>query len=134
MGIHVDGGEGATSRKTPTEIEKIADAQAITPGADLVRASKLSAKVDSAGLQDGYELYHHSFFFTPGGEWCVVQQGMSEEARYARRYHWLGEGVKDFVCEPHYAIEDLAARPWRRRDPDQLLLNMVAQEAGANRE
>src|SRR2546423_15103929 len=59
---------------------------------------------------------------------------MSEEARYARRYHWLGEGVKDFVCEPHYAIEDLAARPWRRRDPNQLLLNMVAQEAGANRE
>jgi uncharacterized protein len=132
MGILVAGGKGATSRKTPGEIEKIADALAITPGADLVRASKLSAKVDSAGLQDGYELYHHSFFFTPGGEWCVVQQGMSAEAQYARRYHWLGEGVNDFVCEPHHAIEDLAGRP--RRVGEQLPLNMVAGEARANRE
>src|SRR5215212_6263620 len=93
MGIYVAGGKGATSRKTPGEIEKIADAQAITPGAELVRASKLSAKVDSAGLRDGYELYHHSFFFTLAGEWCVVQQGMNGAAQYARRYHWLGEGV-----------------------------------------
>src|SRR3954468_7637993 len=132
MGIYVAGGKGATSRKTPGEIEKIADADAITPGVELVRASKLSAKVDSAGLQDGYELYHHSFFFTPKGEWCVVQQGMSAAARYARRYHWLGEGVSDFACEPHHAIEDLAGRPRKaKRDEKQLLLNMVAEEAGA---
>src|SRR5215216_4929833 len=72
MGIHVAGGKGGVSRKTPGEIERVADRLAITQGQGLVRASKLSAKVDSAGLQDGFDLYHHSFFFTGAGEWCVV--------------------------------------------------------------
>jgi hypothetical protein len=133
MGIHVAGGKGATSRKTPGEIVGVADRLGITEGAGLVRASKLSAKVDSAGLQDGYELYHHSFFFTTGGQWCVVQQGMNDGARYARRYHWLGEGVTDFVCEPHFAIEDLSGRRRAKRVEKQLLLNMVALEAEGNR-
>jgi hypothetical protein len=91
--------------------------------------------VDSAALQDGHQLYHHSFFFSDAGQWCVVQQGMNQQTRYARRYHWLGESVADFVCEPHEAIQDLsvAAERRRNRDPNQLLLNMVALEAGANR-
>ena len=133
MGILVAGGKGATSRKTPTEIATISDALAITQGDGLVRASKLSAKVDSAALQDGYELYHHSFFFTPGGEWCVVQQGMSDETQRARRYHWLSEGVNDFVCEPHNAIQNLSSRSRKSADGRQLLLNMVAVEAEGNR-
>src|SRR6478735_7039231 len=62
-------------------------------GDDLVFASKMSAKVDSAAVQDGFDLYHHSFFFTGAGQWCVVQQGMSDAAKSARRYHWLGESV-----------------------------------------
>ena len=134
LGIFVAGGKGATSRKTPTEIAQISDSLAITQGTDLVRASKLSAKVDSAALQDGFDLYHHSFFFTPAGEWCVVQQGMSDATQRARRYHWLGEGVNDFVCEPHNAVQDLAS-PTRKKQggDDQLLLNMVAGEADANR-
>ena len=100
----------------------------------------MSAKVDSAAVQDGFGLYHHSFFFTPDGQWCVVQQGMDEQSGWARRYHWLAESVDDFVCEPHAAVEDLADRPaddGQGQGPGaqrQLtLLNMVAEEADANR-
>src|SRR5256886_15304020 len=89
MGIHVAGGKGGTSRKTPAEIESTADQRAISGGEKLVFASRMSAKGDSAAVQDGYQLYHHSFFFTDGGEWCVVQQGMSDANRDARRYQWL---------------------------------------------
>jgi len=64
----------------------------------------MAAKVDNSALQDGYQLYHHTFLFTNNGCWAVVQQGMNEVNRYARRYHWLGEAVTDFVCEPHAAI------------------------------
>ena len=60
--------------------------------------------MDNSALQDGYQLYHHSFFFTRDGSWAVIQQGMNEANRYARRYHWLGEKVSDFVCEPESAI------------------------------
>jgi hypothetical protein len=91
----------------------------------------MSAKVDSAAVQDGFQLYHHSFFFTERGQWCVVQQGMNETTRWARRYHWLGETVNDFVCEPHHAIDDLSSAP--PRSGEQLLLNMVASEATKNR-
>jgi len=71
----------------------------------------MSAKVDSAAVQDGFGIYHHSFFFTPERQWCVVQQGMGEKSGWARRCHWLAESVNDFVCEPHAAVEDLADRP-----------------------
>jgi hypothetical protein len=135
LGIIVAGGKGATSRKTPQEIDAAADRHGIAGGQRLVFASRMSAKVDSAAVQDGYQLYHHSFFLTPSGAWCVVQQGMSDASRMARRYHWLGEAVDDFVCEPHNAISDLRA-PSRRRPKDAAdlpLLNMVALEAGNNR-
>ncbi len=134
MGIHVAGGKGGTSRKTPIEIASISDRLAISQGPSLIHASKMSAKVDSAAVQDGYQLYHHAFFFTDDGEWCVVQQGMSDAQQSARRYHWLSEGVNDFVCEPHNAIEDLAnVRSTSPKPGEQLLLNMVASEADANR-
>src|SRR5258706_7998094 len=135
LGIQVAGGKGGTSRKTPIEIDRIADKRGISGGGDLIFASKMSAKVDSAAVQDGYELYHHSFFFDETGQWAVVQQGMNDWTSYARRYHWLGEGVEDFVCEPHNAIEDLAGsapRPIEELN-GQMLLNMVAAEADANR-
>jgi hypothetical protein len=103
LGLFVAGGKGRTSRKTPGEIEKLGPVLAVDP-CHLVYASRMAAKVDSAALQDGYQLYHHTFIFTEKGEWTVVQQGMNEANRYARRYHWLGETVNDFVCEPHAAI------------------------------
>ncbi len=103
LGFHVAGGKGKTSRKTPQEILTICDQQSID-GASLIYASRMSAKVDSAAVQDGYQLYHHTFFFTEKGSWAVIQQGMNEKTRYARRYHWLSHGVKDFICEPHWAV------------------------------
>jgi len=134
LGILVAGGKGMTSRRTPAEIVDAADRLAISGGEKLVRASKLSAKVDSAALQDGFDLYHHCFLFTPDGQWCVVQQGMNERSRYARRYHWLGESVDDFVCEPHTAIQDLGGSKRRTTADGPLLLNMVAHESEANRQ
>lgn len=134
LGIVVAGGKGGTSRKAPEEIARAADRLGIAQGERLVYASRMSAKVDSAAVQDGYALYHHSFFFTPKGSWCVVQQGMNDAWGRARRYHWIGETVDDFVCEPHSAIGDLA--PARGESPSstqESLLNMVAQEAEANR-
>jgi hypothetical protein len=146
LGVHVAGGKGATSRHTPREIAGVADRFAITAGERLVYASKMSAKVDSAGLQDGYDLYHHCFFFTTDAQWCVVQQGMNDATSYARRYHWVGDaagGAEDatsFVREPHNAVSDLTETPatssTRRHAPapgEQLLLNMVAAEADGNR-
>jgi hypothetical protein len=103
LGLFVAGGKGRTSRKTPAEIENTGHLLKVNPSS-LVYASRMSAKVDNSALQDGYQLYHHSFFFTRDGSWAVIQQGMNEANRYARRYHWLGEKVSDFVCEPEAAI------------------------------
>jgi hypothetical protein len=103
LGFFITGGKGQTSRRTPTEIESFGDAISVDPR-HLVYASKIAAKVDNSALQDGYQLYHHAFLFTASGSWGIVQQGMNEVTRYARRYHWLGEKVSDFVCEPHAAI------------------------------
>ena len=103
LGLFIAGGKGKTSRRTPSEIENWGDSISLNP-VPLVYASRMSAKVDSSAVQDGYQLYHHTFFFTRRGSWTVVQQGMNETARYARRYHWLGESVTNFVNEPHSAI------------------------------
>jgi uncharacterized protein len=137
LGIVVAGGKGATSRKAPDEIASAADQLAVSAGERLVYASRMSAKVDSAAVQDGFQLYHHAFLFTPAGQWCVIQQGMNAESKTARRYHWLGESVEDFVCEPHGAISDFTAP--RRQESSQTgrqltLLNMVAGEASENRD
>ena len=103
-GIAVAGGKGRTSRKTPAEIEKMADLFSLSTKKteNLIYASRMSAKVDNTCVQDGYQLYHHCFIFTEKGNWAVVQQGMGN--RYARRYHWLSEKVEEFVNEPHAAI------------------------------
>jgi hypothetical protein len=119
LGMFVAGGKGATSRKTPAEIVMWGDLTSID-AAPLVYASRMAAKVDSAAVQDGYELYHHNFFFTAGGSWAVVQQGMNGANRYARRYHWLSQSVASFVNEPHAAI----ASESRGR-----ALNLVAAES-----
>jgi hypothetical protein len=92
-----------TSRKTPAEIVARCETLSQDPR-PLVYASRMAAKVDSAAVQDGYQLYHHTFFFTRAGHWSVVQQGMSDASRTARRYHWLSESLDSFVNEPHQAI------------------------------
>jgi hypothetical protein len=103
LGLFVAGGKGKTSRRTPEELERWGQYLSLNPR-PLVYASRMSAKVDSSAVQDGYQLYHHSFLFTKKGSWAVIQQGMNETKRYARRYHWLGENVSSFVNEPHSAV------------------------------
>jgi hypothetical protein len=124
LGVVVCGGKGATSRKTPIEIQRACERTG-NPADELVRASRLAAKVDSAAVQDGYQIYHHCFLFEPRSQaWCVVQQGMNERLRYARRYHWLSEQLQSFVDEPHAAV----ACDQRGR-----VLNLVAGEGDAHR-
>lgn len=121
IGLFVCGGKGATSRKTPLEISKIGESDSIKGDPNrLIYASRMSAKVDSSALQDGYQIYQHTFIFTKEGNWTVIQQGMNELTGWARRYHWLGSEVSDFVCEPHKAI---------CCDHTDSILNMVAKES-----
>ncbi len=105
-GIAVCGGKGKTSRKTPEEIGFAGERFGLSTGRieELQYASRMSAKVDSTAIQAGYQLYHHAFFLSEDGSWAVVQQGMSDQDRTARRYHWLSEHVQSFVAEPHNAI------------------------------
>lgn len=103
LGIYICGGKGKYSRETPSELLKIADKTGLN-GSELVRASKLSAKVDNNAIQDGFRLYLHSFILSNDGDWAVVQQGMSDSSSTARRYHWHSENLKSFVEEPHTGI------------------------------
>jgi hypothetical protein len=119
LGFFAAGGKGATSRRTPVEVTASCERIGLDPG-PLVYASRTAAKVDSAAVQDGYQLYHHAFFFTLAGEWCVVQQGMSDATRMARRYHWLSEHLDSFVDEPHEAV---------CCDDQGTTLNLVARES-----
>src|SRR4030081_2839814 len=104
LGIHVCGGRGKHSRRTPEELKLLGERVGFD-GEKLIRASRLVAKVDSAAVQDGFDLYLHGFFVTDDGKWTVVQQGMNGDKRQARRYHWHSESLKSFVDEPHSAID-----------------------------
>ena len=104
LGIHVCGGRGRHSRDTPGELIAVGNRVGVD-GAALAKASQLIAKVDSAAVQDGFDLYLHGFIVTDDGHWVVVQQGMNGDRRQARRYHWLSEGLQSFVDAPHAAID-----------------------------
>jgi len=104
LGVHVCGGRGRHSRKTPAELRALGEATGLDADS-LCHASRLVAKVDSAALQDHFQLYLHGFVVSESGEWVVVQQGMNTDRRQARRYHWLSEGLESFVEAPHSAIE-----------------------------
>ena len=124
LGITVCGGRGRHSRSTPAELMQFGDRTGVD-GAALARTSRLVAKVDSALVQDGFDLYLHGFVVANDGAWTVVQQGMNTDRRQARRYHWLSEGVRSFVEEPHAAIEGR---------PGAAILNLTDRRAGASRE
>lgn len=134
LGIFVAGGKGRTSRKTPLEIDAYGDKYGLPNELQgLKYASRMAAKVDSAALQDGYQLYHHLFVFTADGKWTVIQQGMNTGNRFARRYHWLSEELtgaskipgRGFVSEPHSAICG---------DTKATALNLVAGESADTRQ
>lgn len=106
LGVFICGGKGKTSLKTPDEIKNWGEKINLAPqkADNLVYNSKMAAKVDSSLVQDGFQIYHHAFFFSKNGAWSVVQQGMNANEQTARRYHWFSENIKDLVCEPHAAI------------------------------
>jgi hypothetical protein len=103
LGIYICGGRGRHSRNTPDELRAIAERTGLN-GDALVRTSRLAAKVDNNAIADGFQIYLHGFILTRDGEWSIVQQGMNEQSRLARRYHWHSASVRDFTCEPHTAI------------------------------
>jgi len=103
LGIYICGGKGKYSRETPAELIRIAEKTGLN-GDLLVRSSKLSAKVDNTAIQDGFQLYLHSFILSSDGEWAVVQQGMNGATSTARRYHWHSPTLASFVEEPHTFI------------------------------
>ena len=123
FGLYIAGGKGKLSRETPNELHYIATSYGIS-GDALVRASKLSAKVDNTAILDGYQLYLHNFIVSDEGKWTVVQQGMSDANGTARRYHWHSESLKSFVDEPHTGIDG--------RNLGKIL-NLTAHEATENR-
>ena len=124
LGLYIAGGKGGASRKAPDEIREAGESRGMDPS-PLVYASRMSAKVDSSALQDGYQLYHHSFFFDDRGRWSTVQQGMNDENGMARRYHWVNLDQLDFLDRPHSAIcSDDRGEP----------LNLVDEESEENRE
>jgi uncharacterized protein len=136
LGIYVCGGRGKHSRKTPDELQSLGDRIGID-GLNLTRASRLVAKVDSAAVQDGFDLYLHGFIVAADGKWTVVQQGMNEDKRQARRYHWHSAAVSDFVDQPHSAIDGPAQgeiinltdhRAFRAREAQLTLLNELGPD------
>ncbi len=103
LGIYICGGKGRHSKETPNELLKIAETTGLD-GNMLVRSSRLSAKVDNTAIQDGYQIYLHSFIVSSEGDWAVIQQGMNDANGYARRYHWHSPTIKSFIEEPHSFI------------------------------
>ena len=106
IGVGVAGGKGRTSRNTPYELRNMGKSMNLSEESTefLIKASRMSAKVDSAAIQDKHPIYHHTMIVNENGDWAVIQQGMWEEKGYARRYHWLGKDVRAFTEEPHKGI------------------------------
>jgi len=130
LGVFICGGKGKTSRKTPDEITDWGSKLSLGEGKtnSLVYNSKMSAKVDSSLIQDGYQIYHHSFIFSKNGAWAVVQQGMNTEEQTARRYHWFSDDIKDLVVEPHKGIAS------QRINKLNSTLNMSSKKSDKNRQ
>jgi hypothetical protein len=119
LGITVCGGRGRHSVRTPDELRDFSERTGLN-GEELARTSRLTARVDNNAIGDGFQLYLHSFVITKSGEWSVVQQGMNEQSRLARRYHWHSTNVRDFTSEPHTAIVG---------EPQGVILNLVDRRA-----
>jgi uncharacterized protein len=119
LGVYVCGGRGRFSRNTPHELRTIAERRGFD-GETLVRASRLTARIDNNAIADGFQIYLHSFIVTATGEWAVVQQGLNDTTGMARRYHWHSASVRDFVAEPHSGIVGT---------PQGIIMNLVDTEA-----
>jgi hypothetical protein len=125
IGITFCGGKGNASRSTLAEIETCSEKYNYSTSSveRFQYCSRMAAKVDNTAIQDGHTLYHHVFILSENKHWAVIQQGMNSETRYARRYHWLSEAARNFVCEPHNAIVG--------DDRHEQVLDMTAQQSSA---
>ena len=103
LGLYVCGGRGRHSRNTPQELRALAHRTSLD-GDALVRISRLTARIDNNAIADGFQIYLHSFVLTRDGDWAIVQQGLNQDSRLARRYHWHSASVRDFTADPHTAI------------------------------
>ena len=103
LGLYICGGRGRHSRRTPDELRAVAEGTGLN-GEELVRTSRLTARVDNNAIADGFQIYLHTFIVSAAGDWAVVQQGMNETTGLARRYHWHSASVRDFTCQPHSGI------------------------------
>ena len=119
LGIYLCGGRGRHSRNTPGELRAVAEKRGLD-GEELVRTSRLTARVDNNAIADGFQIYLHTFIVTAAGEWAVVQQGMNERSGMARRYHWHSATVRDFTSGPHTAVVG---------EHQGVILNLVDREA-----
>jgi hypothetical protein len=119
LGVYICGGRGRQSRNTPQELREVADRTSLD-GDALVRTSRLTARIDNNAIVDGFQIYLHAFVLTSDGDWAVVQQGMNDASRLARRYHWHSADVRDFTAAPHTAIVG---------QPAGLITNLVDRRA-----
>ena len=124
LGIYIAGGKGKHSRNTPDELMRLSERTGLD-GGNLVRTSRLTAKIDNNAVQDGFQVYLHSFVVTRDGEWSVIQQGMNGERGMARRYHWHSPQVRSFMEEPHAFIYGANQGS---------ILNLTDREAGATKQ
>jgi uncharacterized protein len=122
-GIYICGGRGKHSRKTPEELLKVAEVTGLN-GMELVKSSKLAAKVDNTAIQDGFQLYLHNFIVTDDGEWTIVQQGLNDSSGMARRYHWHSQHFQSYLDAPHVGITG---------ENQGLILNLADRNAGKTR-
>jgi uncharacterized protein len=124
LGIFICGGRGRHSRNTPSELLKVADRTGLN-GLELVRSSKLAAKVDNTAVQDGFQLYLHNFILTIEGDWSIVQQGLNDATGMARRYHWHSASLKSYLDEPHVGVTGIN---------QGLILNLTDRNAEATKQ
>jgi hypothetical protein len=120
LGIYICGGRGRHSRSTPQELRAVAEKTGLD-GDALARTSRLTARIDNNAIADGFQIYLHAFVLTAAGEWAVIQQGLNDRVGLARRYHWHSATVRDFICDPHSAIEGA---------PQGDIVNLVDTDAG----
>ena len=135
LGLFICGGKGKTSLKTPEEIRQWGETASFQEDSieKLVYNSRMVAKIDSSLIQDGYSIYHHTFFFSRNGLWAVVQQGMNTTNQTARRYHWFSRKVEDMVCEPHSGIASQGSAS-SLKGIEKRCLNLTARESENTRQ